>query len=103
MEIDELLDLDLLKDTRHHWMFKYAWLTTVSWNKLHYFPIPLNLWDLAVNDGYYETKAYCGRNVKAVAPGFMTRMGAPRCSGCCNRLNIPLGTGIPLNDPLFKT
>lgn len=41
----------------------------------------------------------CGWHVeRAYIPGLLTRMGAKRCSRCCDRMGYPRGVGSPKND-----
>jgi len=39
----------------------------------------------------------CGRRGRMIMPGFMSRLGLPRCAHCCRRLGIPAGNGAPFN------
>ena len=47
----------------------------------------------------YDVLTSCGRPMEgAYIPGMLTRMGAKRCSQCCDRLGYPRGIGSPKND-----
>jgi hypothetical protein len=40
----------------------------------------------------------CGRTAASLhIPGMFSRMGAPRCSGCCRSTGLPVGIGSPKN------
>jgi len=45
----------------------------------------------------------CGLTEKKLhMPGVAERLGLPRCSACCKRLGIPLGTGAPFNQDIVE-
>lgn len=39
----------------------------------------------------------CGRMGRLFMPGFMSRMGLPRCARCCAAAGVPRGDGAPFN------
>lgn len=48
---------------------------------------------------FRDVRTACGlRQERAFIPGILTRMGAARCSHCCDRLGYPRGKGSPKND-----
>lgn len=54
-----------------------------------------------VEDGGLEGPIWlaCGRTATYVCiPGFITRMSAMRCTGCCRALGYVQGRGSPKND-----
>ena len=81
------------------------WCVSKSWNRLHALPHgPWTLehweditWEWAL---CHPVRLACGR-VAAMAfiPGVFSRMGLPRCVGCCRALGYPEGKGSPKNDP----
>ena len=84
---------------------KLAWLTGRTWGRLHYFAGIGDAewavwWEADSDPGYLHNAltAACGRTVLTTLPGIFSRMGMPRCSGCCRALGIPDGNGAPLND-----
>lgn len=77
------------------------WLVTRSWNRLHYAEFtPVQLEDLEEFMGINgPVRLLCGRTATYVTiPGFLTRMGAMRCTGCCRAVGYPQGKGSPKND-----
>ncbi len=49
-----------------------------------------------------EVVTVCGkRSESANMPGIFSRIGAPRCKDCCDRLGIPRGDGAPFNQSKF--
>jgi hypothetical protein len=77
------------------------WLVTKSWNRLHDADLnPVDRDDLA-DQGYLDgpVRLACGRRAAWVSiPGVLTRLGAPRCTGCCRATGLPPGVGSPKND-----
>ncbi len=41
----------------------------------------------------------CGKTGTAWMPGFLSRLGCPRCARCCRALDLRRGLGSPYNDP----
>ena len=80
-------------------LFDWDWACTTSGQVLH---------DVArfTFDPDYETSAIgvasCGLRGRFAVPGFLSRMGAPRCRHCCNRLAIPNGDGSPKNTEALR-
>lgn len=77
------------------------WLVSRKWNRLHF----AELTDEQLEELEYESgitgpiRLACGRTAGAVSiPGLFTRMGAPRCIGCCAVVGYPPGKGSPKND-----
>lgn len=91
-ERDKRADLELAE---------WDWVVLPSWGKLHH---PAEFSDLC---GESEGVTSCGRRGILVIPGIFTRMGAARCSRCCDKLGYPHGKGSPKNDdrcrPLVET
>lgn len=56
----------------------------------------------AFRDGGITVRAVCSQDNTWWWPGIASRMGLPRCPECCNRLNIPHGSGAPCNDPCLQ-
>ena len=87
---------------------KLAWLVpSKTWNRLHYMPgvdseTWEHWWDNTDGDGHTLTAA-CGSTFVATLPGFMSRMGAPRCKRCCSVLGVPDGDGAPVNDSRLRS
>lgn len=84
---------------------KYGWLQSRSGIVLHHIHgVDLDTWnewwEQESVPGYKhpEVVAACGRRFAASLPGIFSRMGAPRCRGCCTRLGLPQGDGAPVND-----
>lgn len=77
------------------------WYVTKTWNRLHWAEIPETFWrgiaeEWAVTE---PVRLACGRTAAGLwIPGVFTRMGAPRCTGCCRALGYPPGKGSPKND-----
>jgi hypothetical protein len=47
-------------------------------------------------------RTVCGRTGYLSMPGFVSRMGLPRCAYCCSRLGIPRGDGHPYNAGILE-
>jgi hypothetical protein len=73
------------------------WLVLPSWNRLH------RIQEIAWEGGSPEEecqgqgRALCGAEGWFYIPGFLSRMGLPRCAHCCDKLGIPRGNGNTLN------
>jgi hypothetical protein len=82
------------------------WLVTKSWNRLHHAALsPVDQEDLA-DQSYLDgpVRLACGRSAAWVSiPGVLTRLGAPRCTGCCRATGIPPGVGSPKNGDACRT
>jgi len=82
-------------------VIRYDWLVSRSWNRLHFADLPpedaVEILDQAGLER--PVRLACGRMAAYVCiPGFFTRMGAQRCTGCCRALGYPAGKGSPKND-----
>ena len=83
-------------------IIKYDWLVSRSWNRLHWADLTPEDAVEIIDDGGLEepVKLACGRTAAYVCiPGFFTRGGAQRCTGCCRATGTPQGTGSPKNSP----
>ena len=73
------------------------WLVLPSWNRLHRV-VDMRWvggeWDIECMG---EGRALCGASGEFCVPGFLSRMGLPRCAHCCDRLGIPRGSGNTIN------
>jgi hypothetical protein len=82
---------------------RYDWVVSKSWNRLH--ALPYGPWTLEQHrDIAYEwaiihpVRLACGRTAVTVCiPGMFSRMGLPRCAGCCRATGMPPGDGSPKN------
>ena len=63
-----------------------TWLTTPNWTRLHRVLV-------VDDDGMGETM--CGHVGQLILPGDMILETMPRCSHCCDILQIPRGKGVP--------
>jgi hypothetical protein len=82
-------------------ILRYDWLVARAWNRLHFAELsPEDAVDLIEEGGLDgPVRLACGRTARyACIPGFITRMGAQRCRGCCRVLGYPQGKGSPKND-----
>lgn len=82
-------------------LIAYDWLVTTHGGVLHHAEItdPDDLAEIADGGTVEDVRLTCGRRAKSVTiPGVFTRMGAPRCQRCCDRLGYPHGIGSPKND-----
>lgn len=72
------------------------WLCLESWRVLHRISAitPADIDDGLPNG---QGRALCGASGHFIVPGFMSRMGLPRCAHCCRLLGIPRGIGNTLN------
>lgn len=83
---------------------RYDWLVSKSWNRLH--ALPHGPWtleqyaDIACEWAIrHPVRLACGRMAAMVCiPGFGSRLGLPRCTGCCRATGLPAGIGSPKND-----
>jgi hypothetical protein len=79
------------------------WYVSKSWNRLHFADLsgltPQQQDDVAFEWGVSgPVRLACGRTAGALwIPGMFSRMGAPRCTGCCRALGYPQGKGSPKN------
>lgn len=78
----------------------WDWLVSSTWNRLHHAALTDDQLTELVDDCHTpDVTLTCGRRAKRVGiPGVFTRMGAPRCQRCCDRLGYPHGIGSPKND-----
>lgn len=70
-------------------------------NLLHYVPGEDDAtWEAWWDVGPFpkDRTAVCGAVFAATLPGMFSRMGAPRCDGCCTALAITPGKGAAMND-----
>lgn len=85
-------------------LVRVDWCVSKSWNRLH--ALPCGPWTLAqAEDIAWQwmisgpVRLACGRTAALVCiPGLFTRLGAPRCRGCCRATGLPPGLGSPKND-----
>lgn len=77
-----------------HW----EWMVCHSWRRLHY--IPESNVRLAYDDlgEPIPGVSLCGLDGLWSIPGFLSRLGLPRCAHCCRTLSIPQGNGTPANE-----
>ena len=86
-------------------IIKYDWLVSRSWNRLHWADLTPEDSAEIIDEGGLEgpVRLACGRTAGWVGiPGFFTRGGAQRCTGCCRALGYPAGTGAPKNCPEIR-
>jgi hypothetical protein len=82
---------------------RYDWLVSKSWNRLHWADLSgLSSEDKQATADYWgvsvPVRLACGRTAASLwIPGIFSRMGAPRCAGCCRALGYPAGIGSPKN------
>jgi hypothetical protein len=77
------------------------WLLAATGDELHFAALSDVDAVRVVNDAgmHQETGLVCGEVTAGVyLPGWLSRMGAPRCAGCCEALGYPAGVGAPRND-----
>lgn len=83
-------------------LVRYDWLVSRAWNRLHHATFTDDQLDDVAEYGMAvrgPVRLSCGRTASFVSiPGFITRMGALRCTGCCRALGYPVGKGSPKND-----
>lgn len=80
--------------SREEWV--YRWLVLPSWGRLHRVRRLSNHGRLMDGEGI-RGRTVCGRRGKLIVPGFMSRLGLPRCTVCCKRLGVARGDGAPCN------
>lgn len=73
------------------------WLTCRTWDRLH--AVPGRDTDEDALAELPVLRAVCGITTVMIWPGFVSRLGMPRCVHCCRRLHIPAGKGTPANTP----
>lgn len=72
------------------------WLVLPSWNRLH--RVSEIEWDEEWGGKIRgRGRTVCGRSGLLLMPGFMSRLGLPRCRHCCRMMKIPDGDGNPYN------
>jgi hypothetical protein len=75
---------------------RFDWVVFGTWDRLHNpaeFAVDVDEWCCR------DVTTACGlRRERAFIPGIFTRMGAERCSHCCDRSGYPRGKGSPKND-----
>lgn len=85
---------------------KYQWLYTgADKHEYLHFIEAVSAWDETFFDAY-DTQfdgerpwaAACGLTALFAPPGVASRLGAPRCDACCEKIGIPSGEGCPVND-----
>lgn len=82
---------------------RFDWVVTRTWNRLHHVDLSSEQW---ASWGPGEPfpgpiRLSCGRTAAVIiVPGFVTRMGAMRCVGCCRAVGYPAGKGSPKNSGL---
>ena len=82
-------------------IIKYDWLVSKSWHRLHFADLTPEDAVEIIDEGGLDgpVRLACGRTAAYVCiPGFFTRMGGQRCTGCCRATGISPGTGSPKND-----
>lgn len=86
---------------------RFDWFATKTWRKLH--AVRDEDWtdehraDMLAWGVWHPVRLACGRTASQVfIPGPFTRMGAPRCTGCCRALGYPAGSGSPKNDDAVR-
>lgn len=72
---------------------EWDWWVLPTWKRLHA-AVEFTYDDWPFGDGLTA----CGHRGRLGIPGLFTRMGAQRCSHCCDRLGFPRGIGSPKND-----
>jgi hypothetical protein len=83
----------------------YDWLVSRAWNRLHFAELTTDQLAAMYDDRCLWTniRLACGRTAAYISiPGVFTRLGAPRCLGCCRALNYSPGNGSPKNDPACR-
>jgi len=79
---------------------KFDWVVSRAWNTLHHVQLSDGQW-AQWEPGDWLTgpvRLSCGRTAAGICvPGVITRMGAPRCTGCCRAVGYPPGKGSPKN------
>ena len=80
----------------------YDWLYTVHGDRLHHAQLtPDQHAECEEWGGLYDVPVTldCGRQATTVLiPGVISRLGMPRCVGCCRAAGLPPGKGSPKND-----
>jgi hypothetical protein len=80
------------------------WVVGASWNRLHALGQDLTAGQRDALEDYEvqcpgPVRFACGRvGAYASIPGLLSRMGKPRCQGCCRATGLPEGVGSPKND-----
>lgn len=80
------------------------WVVTRSWRRLHALPYGPWTQEQAAEITFEwrlpgPVRLACGQiAVMACIPGVFSRMGLPRCAGCCRATGMPPGAGSPKND-----
>lgn len=85
-------------------IIRVDWVVSKSWNRLH--ALPYGPWTLEQHADIMcewavtrPVRLACGRMAAmACIPGFGSRLGLPRCSGCCRATGLAQGIGSPKND-----
>lgn len=80
---------------------EWDWAVTLGGDRLHGIA-SLEGADVWEREGHQPAMAFCGLRTLFTIPGIFTRMGAERCSRCCDKLGWPRGTGSPKNDPTLR-
>lgn len=87
-----------LKLSKKRW--RSRWLVLPSWRVLH--RVAEAKWKNVADYGGSFVEAtgttVCGKSGELRMPGILSRMGLSRCKQCCRALDIPTGSGAPLND-----
>ncbi len=77
---------------------EWDWWVTDSGTVLHAAEV-----DVGNSEVYGPGTTMCGRQCSFLAiPGMFSRMGARRCTRCCQKMGYPLGFGSPKNDPACR-
>lgn len=103
-EADPLTAPALEDPQRFAELARFDWVVSRSWNRLH--ALPYGPWTLEQADEIARdwllsgpVRLACGRTASlACIPGVFSRLGSPRCSGCCRAIGLPQGIGSPVND-----
>lgn len=81
--------------------WKQAWKVLPSSRVLHRVAVvngPLEGWSDDPDDvTWIRGVTCCGREGDLIMPGLFSRMGLPRCAGCCRAAGVGSGGGIPGN------
>jgi hypothetical protein len=105
------VDLDPYADPVGYFisLARMDWVVGAAWNRLHALAGDLTeVQRRSLED--YEVQCpgpirfACGRvGAFASIPGIFSRMGKPRCQGCCRVTGLPQGIGSPKNDDACRT
>lgn len=90
-------------------MAELNWVVFGQWDRLHHTTLTAEQYEELGNWSQIHTEddppitLTCGSKTPSIyIPGLFTRMGAPRCCHCCDRLSYPRGSGSPKNDDTLR-